>query len=155
MSAILEFRHFSAHFSDRHAVQDLDLSLQPGEMLALVGESGSGKSITALAALRLTPSAATLAGEIRYQGLDLLAQPEATLRRLRGKSIAMIFQDPMTSLNPVLTVGQQLAETVQLHLGLPAREARQRAIALLEQVNIPHALQRIDDYPHHFSGGQR
>ncbi|MBY4840317.1 ABC transporter ATP-binding protein [Pantoea sp. DY-5] len=155
MSAILEFRHFSAHFGDRHAVQDLDLSLQPGEMLALVGESGSGKSITALAALRLTPSAATLAGEIRYQGLDLLAQPEATLRRLRGKSIAMIFQDPMTSLNPVLTVGQQLAETVQLHLGLPAREARQRAIALLEQVNIPHALQRIDDYPHHFSGGQR
>jgi peptide/nickel transport system ATP-binding protein len=124
-------------------------------MLALVGESGSGKSITALAALRLTPDAATLSGEIRYQGLDLLAQPESTLRRLRGKSIAMIFQDPMTSLNPVLTVGQQIAESVQLHLGLNAREARQRAIALLEQVNIPHAQQRVDDYPHHFSGGQR
>ncbi|WP_244563407.1 ATP-binding cassette domain-containing protein [Pantoea rodasii] len=155
MSAILEFRHFSVRFGDRYAVQDLNLSVQPGEMLALVGESGSGKSISALAALRLTPPAATLEGEIHYQGLNLLAQPEATLRRLRGKSIAMIFQDPMTSLNPVLTVGQQLAESVQLHLGLNRHEARQRAISLLEQVNIAHAQQRVDDYPHHFSGGQR
>lgn len=155
MSAILEFRHLSVHFEGRYAVQDLNLSVQPGEMLALVGESGSGKSISALAALRLTPPAATLEGEIHYQGLNLLAQPEATLRRLRGKSIAMIFQDPMTSLNPVLTVGQQLAESVQLHLGLNRHEARQRAITLLEQVNIAHAQQRVDDYPHHFSGGQR
>ena len=155
MCAILEFRHFSARFGDRYAVQDLNLSLQAGEMLALVGESGSGKSLTALAALQLAPPNAVLAGEIYYQGLNLLAQPPATLRRLRGKSIAMIFQDPMTSLNPVLSVGQQIAETVQLHLGLNRRDARQRAIALLEQVNIPHAQQRVDDYPHHFSGGQR
>ena len=155
MSAILEYRHFSARFGSHYAVQDLNLSVQPGEMLALVGESGSGKSISALAALCLTPSSAVLEGEIHYQGLNLLAQPDATLRKLRGKSIAMIFQDPMTSLNPVLTVGQQLAETVQLHLGVDRYSARQRAITLLEQVNIANAQQRIDDYPHHFSGGQR
>lgn len=155
MSAILEYRHFSARFGSHYAVQDLNLSVQPGEMLALVGESGSGKSISALAALCLTPSSAVLEGEIHYQGLNLLAQPDATLRKLRGKSIAMIFQDPMTSLNPVLTVGEQLAETVQIHLGVDRYLARQRAITLLEQVNIANAQQRIDDYPHHFSGGQR
>ncbi|MCU5771072.1 ABC transporter ATP-binding protein [Erwiniaceae bacterium BAC15a-03b] len=155
MAKLLEFENFSASFGDQRAVRNLNLALQQGEFLALVGESGCGKSITALSAMRLAPENARLSGAIRYQGRDLLSAPAATVRGLRGNEISMIFQEPMTSLNPVLTIGQQLTETLRCHRAISGRAARQQAIDLLDRVNIPHAARRVDDYAHHFSGGQR
>jgi oligopeptide/dipeptide ABC transporter ATP-binding protein len=139
-----------------HAVNGVSFDLAPGETLGIVGESGCGKSVTALATLGILPRAGRVsAGRIAYEGRDLIGLPERELRRIRGKEIAMIFQDPMTSLNPVLTIGSQLREAIETHLHLDRGEARRRAAELLDQVGIPAASSRLRDYPHQFSGGMR
>ena len=141
-----------------HTVLDrVSLQLDAGQTLGLVGESGCGKSVTALAVMRLLPQAQTTyaGGRIMFDGQDLLAQSEKTMRGLRGSQIAMIFQEPMTSLNPVYTVGEQIAESVRLHEGLSRRAALDRAVEMLGLVNIPTPERRVNDYPHHFSGGMR
>ena len=138
-----------------HAVKDLSFSVARGETLALVGESGCGKSTTALSILRLLAPGATLDGEIRFAGRNLLDLSMRQMRKLRGQEISMIFQEPMTSLNPVHTIGQQITETLLLHENLSRAQARQRAIELLDLVRIPEPQRRIDDYPHNLSGGQR
>jgi oligopeptide/dipeptide ABC transporter ATP-binding protein len=138
------------------AVEDVSFSLGACESLGIVGESGSGKSVTALSILRLHAKATTeTTGSIRYQGQDILGLPERTMRSLRGGDIAMVFQDPMSSLNPVLTIEEQIGETLRLHQGLSRAAARRRAIALLDLVRIPDAARRIGEYPHRLSGGMR
>ena len=137
------------------AVKGLDLQLHRGETLALVGESGCGKSTTALSLLRLLPPEARVRGSLLFEGRDILQLPPAELRALRGRDLAMVFQEPMTSLNPVHSIGAQLMETLRLHEGLPAAAARRRAIELLELVRIPEPARRVDDFPHQLSGGQR
>jgi peptide/nickel transport system ATP-binding protein len=140
----------------RAAVSDLSFDLHPGETLAIVGESGSGKSVTALSAMRLLPLAnARARGAIALDGQDLLALPEPEMRGFRGNRISMIFQEPMTSLNPVLTIGFQIAETLRYHRGLDRRAAEAEALRQLERVRIPAARSRLHDYPHQFSGGMR
>ena len=138
------------------AVQDLGFTLKAGETLALVGESGCGKSLSALALMRLLPPAVRiLAGDVRFAGQPLLDLPEAAMRRLRGRELAMIFQEPATSLNPVLTIYQQIAEVLARHPGLTGKAARERAEALLHQVGIPDPARRLDEYPFQFSGGMK
>ena len=139
------------------AVDGVSYSVKPGETLAVVGESGCGKSVTAMSILRLLPSppARIVSGAIRFQGRDLLATDEAEMRRIRGNEISMIFQEPMTSLNPVYTVGRQIAETLELHQGLTTKEADARAVEMLELVRIPEAARRAKEYPHQLSGGMR
>jgi oligopeptide transport system ATP-binding protein len=140
-----------------HAVNGISYSLREGEALGLVGESGCGKSVSALTLMRLipTPPGRIAGGEVLFQGRDLLKLKEDEIRHIRGNDIAMIFQDPMTSLNPVLTIGRQIGEALELHKGLDRKAARQRTIELLEMVGIPSARSRVDDYPHQFSGGMR
>ncbi|MCZ8123313.1 MAG: ABC transporter ATP-binding protein [Magnetospirillum sp.] len=139
------------------AVDGVSYSVKPGETLAVVGESGCGKSVTAMSILRLLPSppARIVSGAIRFQGRDLLAADEAEMRRIRGNEISMIFQEPMTSLNPVYTVGRQIAETLELHQGLTTKAADARAVEMLELVRIPEAARRAKEYPHQLSGGMR
>jgi peptide/nickel transport system ATP-binding protein len=139
------------------AVDGVSYSVAPGETLAVVGESGCGKSVTAMSVLRLLPSppARIVSGAIRFEGRDLLTASEAEMRKIRGNEISMIFQEPMTSLNPVLTVGRQIAETLELHQGLSAADAQRRAVEMLETVRIPEAKRRADEYPHQLSGGMR
>ncbi len=138
------------------AVTSLSLDVAPGETLAIVGESGSGKSVTALSILRLIPEPGRIEnGRILFEGQDLLALDDAGIRRVRGNRIAMIFQEPMSSLNPVLTIGRQVAEPLRLHRGLKRREALAQAVEHLESVAIPDAGKRLGDYPHVFSGGMR
>ncbi|CPR14949.1 ABC transporter ATP-binding protein [Brenneria goodwinii] len=137
-------------------IRDISLSVAQGETVAIVGESGSGKSVTALSTMRLLPAGkARCEGKILFQGRDLLTLPEAEMRKVRGNHIGMIFQEPMTSLNPVFTIGSQLAEALMLHRDMSAHEAKQEAIRLLERVRIPSARSRINDYPHKLSGGMR
>ncbi len=138
-----------------HAVNDVSFSVRRGETLALVGESGCGKTAAMLSVLRLLPArrASVEADEVTFRGRDLLSLDDEGMRRVRGAEIAMIFQDPRASLNPVLTIGRQLTESLQVHLGLGRGEARERAVGLLDSVGIPRANERIDDYPHQFSGG--
>ncbi|MFL5868576.1 MAG: ABC transporter ATP-binding protein, partial [Thermoleophilaceae bacterium] len=138
------------------AVDGVGLELAPGEVLAIVGESGSGKSVTAMTILGLTRSPnARFEGSIRYKGEELLTAGDEELQRVRGAEIAMIFQDPMTSLNPVMKIGDQIIEQIQEHEGLPDDEARERVVGLLERVGIPRARDRVDSYPFEFSGGMR
>jgi peptide/nickel transport system ATP-binding protein len=143
--------------SGPHTVlRDISLAVRRGEILGLVGESGSGKSVTALAIMRLLgEQGSVLAGRIALDGRDLLALDAASMRAVRGRAIAMIFQEPMTSLNPLLRIGFQVAESLRAHLGLSAPAARARVIGLLDAVGIPAAAARYDDYPHSLSGGMR
>ena len=137
------------------AVADVSFTLLPGQIYCLVGESGCGKSMTAKAILRLVPENARISGDIAFEGQNLPNLPEAAMRRLRGRRISMIFQEPMTSLNPVLRVGNQVLETLRLHLGLTGHAARERCIALFADVGIPSPESRLDDFPHQLSGGMR
>jgi oligopeptide/dipeptide ABC transporter ATP-binding protein len=140
-----------------HAVNGVSVALHEGEILALVGESGSGKSVTMLSVMGLIPRppGEIVSGTVRFEDEYLLSLSNKQMRSIRGREIAMVFQDPMTSLNPVLTVGRQIVEALQLHTDLDFNEARQRAIDLLDVVGIPEAKERVGDYPHQFSGGMR
>ncbi len=139
------------------AVNDVSFSVDPGETVALVGESGCGKTMTALSILRLVPAPAAriVGGSILFEGRDLLSLSEREMRQVRGRQAAMVFQDPMSSLNPVLTIGTQLSEGLRFHLGYTRKQADDRAIELLQMVGIPDAGSRIKQYPHQFSGGMR
>ena len=156
---LLEVTHLSVQLQTQRgpadAVRDINFQLERGETLGLIGESGCGKSITALSRLGLLPDNALVRGSIRFDGQELVGQPDATLRQLRGNRIGMIFQEPMTALNPVHTIGAQVAEPLRLHRGASKDDARKQAVALLERVGIPNASTRFDAYPHQFSGGQR
>jgi oligopeptide/dipeptide ABC transporter ATP-binding protein len=139
-----------------HAVNGVSFDIAPGETLGIVGESGCGKSVTSLAILGILPRAGRVTGgRALFDGEDLIGRPDRELRKIRGKEIAMIFQDPMTSLNPVLTVGRQIRESIETHFDLDRKEAEKRVVELLEQVGIPEAKRRARDYPHQFSGGMR
>ncbi|MGV7976890.1 MAG: ABC transporter ATP-binding protein [Anaerolineaceae bacterium] len=140
-----------------HAVNGVSIHLDEGETLGLVGESGCGKSVTMLSILRLiqSPPGQIVAGKAIFKGEDLLAMSQEEIRQVRGGQISMIFQDPMTSLNPVMNIGKQMAEPMLLHLGITPKEARERSIKLLESVGIPRAGERLKDYPHQYSGGMR
>ncbi len=140
-----------------HAVNGVSLDLHEGETLCLVGESGCGKSVTVLSILRLiqSPPGKIAAGKAFFKGEDLLAMSNEEIRQIRGGQISMIFQDPMTSLNPIMTIGKQLEEPMLLHLGISKNEAQERSIKLLESVGIPQAADRLKDYPHQYSGGMR
>ena len=156
MTALLDIRDLRIRFGAAEAVRGISLQLGEGEVLGLVGESGSGKSITSLAILGLLGPAAQVTGKILWNGVDLLRLPKEALRRLRGKEIAMIFQEPMTALNPAMRIGRQVAEAAEAHFpSWTGKEAKKKAIAALEAVAIPDATRRYDDYPHQFSGGQR
>jgi oligopeptide transport system ATP-binding protein len=139
------------------AVNNVSFHVDRGETLGIVGESGSGKSVTSLSIMRLIPNppGRIVGGQIIFDGENLLDYTEEEMRHIRGNRIAMIFQDPMTSLNPVLTIGRQITESLELHMKLIPREARNRAVELLQMVGIPGAARRLDDYPHQFSGGMR
>jgi len=158
---LLDIRDLHTTFRTRggivRAVDGVSFQVAAGETLGLAGESGCGKSVTALSIMRLlpTPPATIGPGEVIFDGQDLLNLKESEMRRIRGNQMAMVFQDPMTSLNPVLTIGQQIAETVETHRGASRRQARQRAVDLLDLVGIPSAERRLSDYPHQFSGGMR
>ncbi len=140
-----------------HAVNNVSFSIKPGELLGVVGESGSGKSVTVMSLLKLLPipPAEIVSGTVEFGGQDLLKLEPAELRKLRGGDIGFIFQDPMTSLNPVFTVGFQIIEPLRLHMGMSKKQARARAVELLELVGIPAAAERLKDFPHQFSGGMR
>ena len=158
---ILEVRNLKTQFQTQDgvvkAVDDVSFYVMPGETLGVVGESGCGKSMTGLSIMRLIPSppGKIVAGEILFQGDDILRMTDDQVRSIRGNDIAMIFQDPMTSLNPVLTINRQISEALQLHMGMNKGQARQRTIELLHMVGIPNAEERVDQYPHQFSGGMR
>jgi peptide/nickel transport system ATP-binding protein len=157
---LLEVRHLRVEFASRRgalvAIDDVSFSIAPGEVLGVVGESGAGKSVTGAAIIGLIePPGRIVGGEILLEGQRIDNLPPEAMRTIRGRKIGAIFQDPLTSLNPLYTVGRQLVETIQTHLGLDDRAARTRAIDLLESTGIPAAAQRIDHYPHQFSGGMR
>ncbi|MBM4419332.1 MAG: ABC transporter ATP-binding protein, partial [Chloroflexi bacterium] len=158
---LLEVRDLKTHFFTRdgvvRAVNGISYTLHEGEAMGLVGESGCGKSVSALSLMRLIPSppGRIVGGEVLFGGRDLLGVADWEMRAIRGNEIAMIFQDPMTSLNPVLPVGHQIVEALETHKGMGRETARRRALELLQLVGIPSARTRLDDYPHQFSGGMR
>ncbi|MBO9588388.1 ABC transporter ATP-binding protein [Devosia sp.] len=155
-SRLLEVENLTVRFGSADPVRHLSFSVDRGETVAVVGESGSGKSLSALALMRLLPRNAEVPnGRITFEGTDLLKLSDRDIRKVRGREIAMIFQEPMTSLNPVATIGNQIAEVLRLHEKLSRKEARARAIELLNLVKIPDAEKRVDDFPHQLSGGQR
>ncbi|HPI22666.1 MAG TPA: ABC transporter ATP-binding protein, partial [Spirochaetota bacterium] len=160
MDHILQIENLDVSFSlpgaRNLAVRGVSVALERGTTLGLVGESGCGKSVTAFSVLRLIqPPGRIDGGSICYNGTDILAMGDEEVRRIRGKEIAMIFQEPMTSLNPVFRVGMQIAETIRLHLGVSKAEARERTVELLRQVGIPSPESRFASYPHELSGGMR
>jgi len=161
MATLLQVKGLRTHFFTQegvvHAVNGISYDLAEGETLGIVGESGCGKSVGVLSIMRLIPQppGRIVDGQVLFGGRDLLKIDEAEMRQVRGNRIAMVFQDPMTSLNPVLTINQQVSEALELHLGMDKAQARKRTIELLEMVNIPRAAERVDDYPHQFSGGMR
>ncbi len=158
---LLEVENLQTHFFTQDgvvkAVDGVTLHINEGETLGIVGESGSGKSVTALTMMRLipTPPGKVVGGSIQFDNRDLLKLSDDEMRRIRGKDVAMIFQDPMTSLNPVLTIGRQMTEAIELHLKLSGQKARDRAVEYLRLVGMPNARDRLGQYPHQFSGGQR
>jgi oligopeptide/dipeptide ABC transporter ATP-binding protein len=158
---LLEVNDLRTHFFTREgvvrAVDGISFSVEKGKTLGIVGESGSGKSVTALSIMGLIPKppAKIVSGEVLFDGQDLTKLSEHKLEDVRGREIAMIFQDPMTSLNPTLTIGTQITETIRRHYDVPQKQANKKAIELLEEVRIPRAAERLDDYPHRFSGGMR
>ncbi len=158
---LLEVKNLKTQFFTQDgvvkAVDDVSFYVMPGETLGVVGESGSGKSMTGLSLMRLIPNppGKIVNGEILFNGNDVRKMSEEQVRSIRGNDIAMIFQDPMTSLNPVLTINRQISESLQLHMGMNKSQARSRAVELLELVGIPNATERVDQYPHQFSGGMR
>ena len=160
MAHLLEVRNLQTHFPTRaglvRAVDGVSFHLDRGELLGLVGESGCGKSMTALSVMRLiSPPGKIVNGEILFDGKDLLKLSDSEMRQMRGDDIAMIFQDPMTSLNPVFTVGEQIAEALRLHRKLSRNQARQATIEAMREVAIPDPARRVNDYPHQLSGGMR
>jgi oligopeptide/dipeptide ABC transporter ATP-binding protein len=160
MSHLLEVKNLQTHFATRagvvRAVDGVSFHLERGELLGLVGESGCGKSVTAMSLMRLvSPPGKIVGGEVLFEGEDLLKLSESKMRAIRGDDIAMIFQDPMTSLNPVFKVGEQIAEALRLHRGMNRRQAREAAVAAMREVSIPDPERRADDYPHQLSGGMR
>ncbi len=161
MGTLLEVKDLRTYFYTQegvvHAVDGVSYDLQAGETLGLVGESGCGKSVSALSLMRLIPNppGKIVSGEVLFGGEDILKLDDDRVRRIRGKDIAMIFQEPMTSLNPVLTIGSQIGEALQLHMHMNRQQARTRGAELLEMVGIPEARHRLDEYPHQFSGGMR
>ena len=161
MPTLLEVRDLHTTFMTSggmvRAVDGVSWDVKEGETVALVGESGCGKSVSALSIMRLVaePAGRIESGEILFKGRDLLKLPDEDMRHVRGREIAMIFQEPMTSLNPVLSIGRQLTEGLEIHLNMPPPEARARAIELLGMVGIPDPARRLPQYPHHFSGGMR
>src|SRR5262245_51651995 len=158
---LIDIRGLKIHFATDdgwlHAVDGIDLSIGAGETLGVVGESGCGKSVTAFSIMRLlpVPPAKIVAGEIVFRGRDLLKAGAEEMRAVRARRIAMVFQEPMTSLNPVYSVGEQIAEVVRLHEGVSRRAAMERAVEMLRLVRIPRPEQRVRDFPHQFSGGMR
>jgi oligopeptide/dipeptide ABC transporter ATP-binding protein len=158
--AILEVDDLRTYFKTRegevHAVDGVSFTLEKGETLGIVGESGCGKSVTALSIMGLVPMPGrVISGSAIFDGRDLIGRKQRELENIRGREIGMIFQDPMTSLNPTLTIGTQITESLRRHLGMTREEARKRAISLLEEVHIPNAAGRLNDYPHRYSGGMR
>ncbi len=158
---LLEIKGLKTHFKTDdgwlHAVDGVDMTIEAGETLGVVGESGCGKSVTAKTVMKLIdmPPGKIVAGQVLWQGRDLVPLGEPAMRRIRAKEIAIIFQEPMTSLNPVYTVGEQVAESLRLHEGLSRKEAMNRAVEMLQLVRIPNPERRVRDYPHQFSGGMR
>ncbi|MES2939959.1 MAG: ABC transporter ATP-binding protein [Pseudomonadota bacterium] len=159
MSPLLEVQDLSVllqtHRGPAYAVRNVSFTLERGETLGLIGESGCGKSITVMALMGLLPDNAKVTGSIRFEGEEIVGRGERAMCAIRGNRIGMIFQEPMTALNPVHPIGRQVAEPLRLHRGMGAAEARKEAIRLLDRVGIPDAARRIDAYPHQFSGGQR
>ncbi|MCX8118944.1 MAG: ABC transporter ATP-binding protein [Desulfobacterota bacterium] len=161
MEPLLEVQNLKTYFFTRKgvlkAVDGVDLSIREGETVGLVGESGCGKSMTALSLMRLVPEpmGRIVEGVVMFEGRDLTKLPEAEMRKIRGNRISMVFQEPMTSLNPVFKIGHQVAETIQLHQGLTPKEAWARSIEMLRMVGIPSPETRVHDYPHQMSGGMR
>lgn len=161
MEYLLEVKNLRTHFFTEDgvipAVDGVDFELRPGETLGIVGESGCGKSVTSISVLGLVPNppGKIIDGEIIFEGRDLLKVKEAEMQKIRGNDIAMIFQEPMTSLNPVFTIGRQISEAIMLHQKVDKKDARERCIEMLKLVGIPRAEQSVDEYPHQFSGGMR
>jgi len=154
-NALLAVEHLDVRFGSAAAVRDLSFTIAKGESVGLVGESGSGKSVTSLAIMRLLAPQARIRGSIRFEGEALLTATEERMRSLRGRAITMIFQEPMTALNPLMRVGDQVAEAILAHENVNSKEAWHRAVAALEEVAIPNPASRARDYPHQLSGGQR
>ena len=161
MSTLLDIKNLSTHFNTSagtiKAVNDVSFKLREGETLGLVGESGCGKSVTALSIMRLVPSppGRIVSGDVIFQGKNLLETSEEEMQNVRGRDIGMIFQEPMTSLNPVLSIGRQLREPLELHLGMTKQQSLSRSSELLELVGIPDPATRLKTFPHQTSGGQR
>ncbi len=154
-NTVLDVRNMSVALGPHLAVKDVSYQIKSGEILGIVGESGCGKSLTSLAVMGLLDKKLTLSGEILFEGENLVTMPEKRLQKIRGEGIGMIFQEPMTALNPVVTVGDQVAEMFIIHEGASKAEAMNRAIEMLKQVHIPHPEKRVKSYPHELSGGMR
>jgi peptide/nickel transport system ATP-binding protein len=153
--SLLEIEDLRLSIGGLPILKDIDLSIDAGEVLGLVGESGSGKSMTALTVMQLLPHGAHAAGRVTFDGIDILAAPEAAMNRLRGDDIGMVFQEPMTALNPVKTIGEQVAEGIRWHTGANRTDAEARARRILDRVGLPEKQFPLSRYPHELSGGQR